>query len=176
MTQPSSGPRPVDPFLLRQLAQETEARAAVAEAPVSDAEGAPDDVLAAIAEAVEGLAAQLLEASHDLAAHPEVSFEEHRSAEAMAALIESHGLEVTRAAYGLDTALRAEVAFGDGPTIAVLSEYDALPGIGHALRAQRHRDRGARRLPRPGRRARPACPAGSSGSAPRPRRAAAARS
>ena len=36
-----------------------------------------------------------------------------------------------RGATASATALRAEVGDPDGPTIAVLSEYDALPGIGH---------------------------------------------
>lgn len=126
MTEPS----PVDPFLLRHLAAETEAKAAQSAAPQSRAEGAPAEVLDALRQAVAELTPTLLEASHDLAAHPEVSFEEHRSAAALADLVESHGIEVTRGAYGVETAL--EAAFGEGPTIAVLSEYDALPGIGHA--------------------------------------------
>ncbi|GAA1434886.1 M20 family metallopeptidase [Microlunatus lacustris] len=126
------GPVPVDPFILRQLGAETEARAASTEAPVSTAAGAPADLLAAVAAAVDELAPTLVAASHDLAEHPEVGFEEHRSAAALAALVESRGIAVTRGAYGLETALAAEVqGSGDGPSIAVLSEYDALPGIGH---------------------------------------------
>ena len=40
-------------------------------------------------------------------------------------------LKVQRETFGLKTGYVAE--FGDkGPTIAILSEYDALPGIGHA--------------------------------------------
>ena len=34
--------------------------------------------------------------------------------------------------HGLDTAVRAEVGSDTGRTIAILAEYDALPGIGHA--------------------------------------------
>jgi amidohydrolase len=34
--------------------------------------------------------------------------------------------------YGLDTAFEARSGSGDGPTVAVICEYDALPGIGHA--------------------------------------------
>jgi len=33
---------------------------------------------------------------------------------------------------GVDTAFRATIETGEGPTIAILCEYDALPGIGHA--------------------------------------------
>ena len=47
-------------------------------------------------------------------------------------MCEAEGLEVERPAYGLDTAFVARAGDGDGPTVAVLSEYDALPGIGHA--------------------------------------------
>jgi amidohydrolase len=126
------GPVPVDPFVLRQLGAETEVRARSSEPPVSTAAGAPADLLAAVAAAVDELAPTLVAASHDLAEHPEVGFEEHRSAAALAALVESRGIAVTRGAYGLETALAAEVTgTGDGPTLALLSEYDALPGIGH---------------------------------------------
>ncbi len=126
-------PTPVDPFILRQLGAETAVRAQTTEAPVSSAAGAPAEVLAALDAAVAGLRGELVAASHDLAAHPEVGFAEHRSSAALAHLTESHGVDVTRAAYGLDTALSAEVVggAGPGPTVAVLSEYDALPGIGH---------------------------------------------
>ncbi|MEO6628576.1 MAG: amidohydrolase, partial [Aquihabitans sp.] len=41
------------------------------------------------------------------------------------------GLSVTRGAYGIETAFEARAGSG-GPTVAVLCEYDALPGIGHA--------------------------------------------
>ena len=128
----SHEPQPVDDFLLRRLGEETAARAAEATAPSSTATGAPDDLLRAVAEAVEGLAGPLVDASHDLAAHPEVAFAEHRSAAALADLVASYDVPVTRGAHGLDTALRAEVGGDpDGPTVAILSEYDALPGIGH---------------------------------------------
>lgn len=128
----SERPRAVDPFLLRRLGEETEARAATATAPSSDAEGAPTELLADVGSAVADLEDALLAGSHDLAAHPEVAFEEHRSAGRLADLVEAQGISVTRSAHGVETALRAEVGSSDGPTIAILSEYDALPGIGHA--------------------------------------------
>ncbi|WP_030485095.1 M20 family metallopeptidase [Nocardioides aequoreus] len=134
MTDPyADRPVPVDPFLLQQLGAETEARAAGAVAPFSESPGAPPELLAEVWEAVASLGTTLVEASHDLAAHPEPAFEEHRSAEALARLVEAHGIPVTRKAYGLDTALEAVLnPDSDGPTVAVMSEYDALPGIGHA--------------------------------------------
>lgn len=127
----TSAPLPPDGFLLGHLAEETRRRARTARAPEATTTGAPPEVLDTLREAVEELGPTLLAASHDLAAHPEVSFEEHRSAAALADLVESRGIDVVRGAHGLATGLRAEAGPADGPTIAVLSEYDALPGIGH---------------------------------------------
>ncbi len=128
---PLGTPRPPDDFLLRHLAAQTRERAADSLAERSTATGADDDLLAALREAVAGLGPSLVGLSHDLSAHPEVAFEEHRSAGVVADAIEARGLAVVRGAHGLETALRAEAGDPAGPTVAVLSEYDALPGIGH---------------------------------------------
>ena len=47
-------------------------------------------------------------------------------------MLSGHGLAVQRGAYGLDTAFEARAGDGGGPVVAVVCEYDALPGIGHA--------------------------------------------
>lgn len=73
----------------------------------------------------------LIDASHQLHANPELAFEEHFAHDLLSGIIEADGLTVERHAYGLETAF-ASVAGADGPTIAVLCEYDALPGVGHA--------------------------------------------
>jgi len=80
---------------------------------------------------VEARAAALVEASHQIHEHPETNFEEHFAHGVLADLVEADGLTVERGAFGLDTAFVAR-AGATGPTIAVLCEYDALPGIGHA--------------------------------------------
>ncbi|MGE3272610.1 MAG: M20 family metallopeptidase, partial [Chloroflexota bacterium] len=47
--------------------------------------------------------------------------------------LEAGGFSVERGAGGLTTAFRASYSGGEpGPTVAILAEYDALPGIGHA--------------------------------------------
>jgi amidohydrolase len=127
----TTAPTPPDGFLLAHLAEETARLARTARAPEATTAGADEDLLGAVRDAVDDLGPTLLAASHDLSAHPEVSFEEHRSAAALADLVEARGIEVVREAHGLPTALRAEIGDPGGPTIAVLSEYDALPGIGH---------------------------------------------
>ena len=80
---------------------------------------------------VDRLADVLIEASHDIHEHPELGFEEHHAHDLLTGILEGEGLAVQRGAYDLPTAFVAE-AGTSGPTIAVLCEYDALPGIGHA--------------------------------------------
>lgn len=89
------------------------------------------DTKARIRAEVEKRAGALLDASHDIWEHPELNFEEHRAHDLLAGILEDEGLVVERGAYGLDTAFAAR-AGREGPTIAVLCEYDALPEIGHA--------------------------------------------
>ena len=80
---------------------------------------------------VKARAGVLLEASHQIHEHPELNYEERFAHDLLADLLEGEGLAVERGAFGLDTAFVAR-AGGSGPAIAVLCEYDALPGIGHA--------------------------------------------
>jgi amidohydrolase len=80
---------------------------------------------------IEGQADALLAASHDIHAHPEVNYEEQFAHDLLTEALERAGLAVERHAFGLETAFAAR-AGSAGPTIAVLCEYDALPGIGHA--------------------------------------------
>ena len=88
---------------------------------------------ARIGTAVEELTEQLVATSHDIHANPELAFREHRASARLADELEEMGFTVERGAGGLPTAFRASFTHGDpGPTIAILAEYDALPGIGHA--------------------------------------------
>ena len=80
---------------------------------------------------VEARAKDLIEASHQIHEHPETNYQEHFAHDLLSDLIEAAGLSVERGAYGVDTAFVAR-AGTTGPTVAVLCEYDALPGIGHA--------------------------------------------
>jgi amidohydrolase len=73
----------------------------------------------------------LIDASHQLHARPELAFEEHHAHDLLTDLLVGEGLEVERGAYGLPTAFAAR-AGTEGPRIAVMCEYDALPEIGHA--------------------------------------------
>ena len=93
----------------------------------TDIESLKDDVCAE----VDRLAPQLLQACHDIHAHPELNFEEHFAHDLLTDLLEQGGLTTQRHAYNVDTAFEARVG-ERGFDVAVLCEYDALPGIGHA--------------------------------------------
>lgn len=130
MTQ-QTGPESAYPGYLSALAKRLGREADRAETPSSPYEGAPAVVGDVVAGRVEALAEDLVALSHDLHAHPELAYEERHAARAVARMVEANGLEAQVGAYGLDTAVRAAAGAGR-PRVAVLAEYDALPGIGHA--------------------------------------------
>lgn len=82
-------------------------------------------------DAIDAMSDELISISHEIHANPELAFHEYKAAALLSDRVEKEGLAVTREAYGLETAFATE--FGDkGPTVGILSEYDALPGIGHS--------------------------------------------
>jgi amidohydrolase len=75
----------------------------------------------------------LIELSLRIHATPELGYQERQASTWLATFLEGAGFQVERGYGGLETAYRAEAAGSrDGPTVAILSEYDALPDIGHA--------------------------------------------
>src|SRR5512139_2814693 len=83
--------------------------------------------------AVDRLADTLLAISHDIHAHPELAFREQRAADLLTRTLRDAGLAPRAGVYGLETAFEAEFAGArPGKRVALLAEYDALPGIGHA--------------------------------------------
>jgi len=86
-----------------------------------------------VAEAVDRLADELERLSHRIHATPELCFKEEKASAWLTEFLEAHGARIERGVGGLPTAFRATIAgHGPGPTIAIMAEYDALPGIGHA--------------------------------------------
>lgn len=76
---------------------------------------------------------KLLSLSHEIHANPEIRFEEHKAADLLASTLEEEGFEVERGVGNLPTAFKARAfSKNDGPTVAMLCEYDALEGLGHA--------------------------------------------
>jgi amidohydrolase len=90
-----------------------------------------DELKKEVCAAVDRLGSELLAVSHEIHAHPELAFEEVRAARVLGDTARGHGLDPVVGVYGLATAIEARFGAA-GPTVAFLSEYDALPGIGHA--------------------------------------------
>ena len=92
-----------------------------------------DAVKPKVAEVVDRIADDLERLSHRIHASPELAFKEERAHAWLTEFLEKHGARVERGVGGLATAFRATIpGTGTGPTIAIMAEYDALPGIGHA--------------------------------------------
>jgi amidohydrolase len=90
------------------------------------------DVLATrAAEAVSAQRDLILGVSRALHADPETAWQEHRSAALLVDTLASLGMSVATGAGGLDTAFVASSGRGSR-TVAVVAEYDALAGLGHA--------------------------------------------
>ena len=73
---------------------------------------------------------------------PELNFQETRSAAEHVAMLQDQGFRITEGVAGIPTAMIGE--FGDeGPVIAILGEFDALPGLSQQAGVATH-------SPRPG--------------------------
>lgn len=92
--------------------------------------GAGPDVADEVADRLASMESDLLDLSHTVHAHPELGFEEHHAAAAVAEVVSDHGVDIEVGTFGLETSFQAQAGSGD-PTVAILAEYDALPGIGH---------------------------------------------
>ena len=69
---------------------------------------------------------------------PELNFLEQRSLAAHVAQLEHEGFRVQTGVAGIPTAVVGEAGAG-GPVIAILGEYDALPGLSQAAGVAEHR-------------------------------------
>lgn len=93
-------------------------------APASDP---TPEKLAAVAS-IERQRPELIAIADDVWRYAETALRERRSAERLAAHAEAQGFGVERGVAGMPTAFVA--SFGEGrPILAVLGEYDALPGL-----------------------------------------------
>jgi len=91
------------------------------------------DWKASVCKAIDDQADVLRAVSKELFDHPELKHEEVRASGLIAQHLKDAGFEVELGVAGLSTAIRAEhPCTSDGPTVAILAEYDALPELGHA--------------------------------------------
>lgn len=83
--------------------------------------------------AIDADLAELTALNDDLADHPEISGQEYETSKKIVNLLQAHGYKTEYPFAGLDTAFKGVY----GPDnhkykIAILTEYDALPEVGHA--------------------------------------------
>lgn len=78
----------------------------------------------------EECAALIEEVSEYIYEHAELGNEEYKSSAYLVEQLEKQGFTVTYPYLDIPTAFRAELVCGEGPKVAFLAEYDALPGYG----------------------------------------------
>ena len=83
-------------------------------------------------KSVDGHGKRLIEIARYIYDNPELGSEEVKAYELLTSELEANGFEVQRRILDIPTAFCATFrGKGKGPRVAVLAEYDALPGVGH---------------------------------------------
>ncbi len=85
-----------------------------------------------IAEILETKKASILELEKFLYNNPEIEMEEFKAKEKFITLLRRENFTIESDIAGLPTAFVAHKSSGEGPSIGIMAEYDALPGMGHA--------------------------------------------
>ena len=81
---------------------------------------------------IDDMKEKLFDVSKEIWENPELNFKEFKASKLLAGQLEEAGFEVEYGAATLETAIKAtHPEAGDGPTVAILAEYDALPEICH---------------------------------------------
>jgi amidohydrolase len=82
---------------------------------------------------IDKLHDELWEIVSNLYENPELAFKEHNAMVLITDYLSKNGFQIEYKTGGLETAFQATLkGSSDGPTVAFLAEYDALPEIGHA--------------------------------------------
>ncbi len=81
---------------------------------------------------IDSMTNTLLEVCREIHSNPELAMEEIKATSVLSKAIKDAGLPVEKGVYGLETAFQSEFGAKQGPCVAILAEYDALPEIGHA--------------------------------------------
>lgn len=85
-----------------------------------------------IYQEIDNIKSELLNLSKNIHENPELCFKEHKSSKFIKDLLKKHNFEIEENSGGIETAFKARFkGKGEGPTVAFLAEYDALPEIGH---------------------------------------------
>lgn len=91
-----------------------------------------DSIKAKMNMIIDAMKQELWDMGDDIFDHPETALEEFYASNKLEDWLENHGFSVERGLGTLSTAFRAVYEQGEGgPSIGLLCEYDALPGMGH---------------------------------------------
>ena len=82
-------------------------------------------------EAIDTYSSDLYDLNKSIWENPELSFKETHAHDRLTGFLAQRGFDVTPN-YTMNTAFRAECGEDGGLTIGLISEYDALPEVGHA--------------------------------------------
>ncbi len=92
-----------------------------------------DKIKGKIKEHLDMIRGELQEISNYICDNPEVGFQEKKASKKVVEALEKHGFNVKYPVGEVETAFQAFITNeADRPHIAILAEYDALPGLGHA--------------------------------------------
>ena len=84
-------------------------------------------------KAIDDQRGLLIALSLSLHGEPEIGYQEHKSSAKLAGFLQANGFALQRPYKDVETAYRGDAAGNaTGTTVAILTEYDALPDIGHA--------------------------------------------
>lgn len=110
------------------------AAAAVLVAPATSQAEPPHGSRALVLAAVERQRPLLADTARAIWNHAEVGYQEMKSASLLQRQLADAGFQVIAGTAGMPTAFTAAYRNGPGPVIAILAEYDALPGLAqHAV-------------------------------------------
>lgn len=99
---------------------------------VAHAQTLPETQRAALVADIDARAAATANVAKALWDFAEVGYQETRSSNLLQSELKKGGFTITPGVAGMPTAFVASFKNGSGPVIAVLAEYDALPGINQA--------------------------------------------
>ncbi|TZE82923.1 M20 family metallopeptidase [Calorimonas adulescens] len=90
-----------------------------------------DEIKKSIDDCIDGLRDELTSLSTFIHDNPELGNQEYKAAAILCDTLEKYGFSVERGYLGIETAFKADYGRRDEVSVAIMAEYDALPGLGH---------------------------------------------
>jgi amidohydrolase len=88
---------------------------------------------ARVSEEIDSLGGRIIKISDAIHDEPELGYQEYKASELLTSVLQEFDFSVVRGVAGLPTSFKATIGDGsEGPKVALLAEYDALPELGHA--------------------------------------------